>query len=107
MKAEYEIEDNAGALLVKRFSFGRRPFFPLVSFNLSLTSRLPTRSLHNVVVELNLGEGASGIKCVSSREAGGMRRGMDVPGSSGASWAFDSRKKVRYLSYLLGYRGFD
>ena len=64
-----------------------------VSFNLSLTSRLPGRALQNVVVELNLGEGATGIKCITSRETG-MRRGMDVPGSSGASWAFDSRKKV-------------
>lgn len=71
----------------------------VASFTVSLTSRLPAKSLQNVVVELNLGEGASGIKCITSKDAGNMRRGMDVPGSSGASWSFDSRKKVR--SFLV------
>jgi AP-3 complex subunit mu len=73
----------------------------VVSFNLSLSSRLPAKSLQNVVVELNLGEGASGIKCITSREAGGPRRGMDAPVSSAASWAFDSRKKVRSFRILM------
>ncbi|KAH9482902.1 AP-3 complex subunit mu-1 [Psilocybe cubensis] len=70
-----------------------------VSFDVTLTSRLNGRSLENLVIELNLGEGASGIKCVAGRGTGGLGRGgigaMDVVGgSSGASWAFDSRKKV-------------
>lgn len=80
----------------------------LASFNLTLTSRLPTKPLQNVVVELNLGEGASGIKCVPSRGTGGLGRGgvgMDkgVVGNSGASWAFDARQRV---SFILAHNSF-
>jgi len=69
------------------------------SFDITLTSRHTTRPLENVVIELNLGEGASSIKCVASRGTGGLGRGgvgmdMGAGGNSGASWAFDSRKKV-------------
>ncbi|KAF9057497.1 Mu homology domain-containing protein [Panaeolus papilionaceus] len=69
------------------------------SFDINFTSRLTTRPLENVVVELNLGHGASGIKCVAARGMGGLGRGgggMDLSGGGnvGASWAFDSKKKV-------------
>jgi len=69
------------------------------SFDVTLTSRLTTRLLEDVVVEFNLGEGASAIKCVAARGTGGLGRGgvgsMDVGlgGSSGASWTFDIKKK--------------
>ncbi|CCM04021.1 uncharacterized protein FIBRA_06178 [Fibroporia radiculosa] len=39
------------------------------SFDLTLTSRLTTRSMENVTVELYLGEGASGASCVASHNA--------------------------------------
>jgi len=68
------------------------------SFDITLTSRLTTRVLENVVVQLNLGEGASSIKCTAARGTGGLGRGgaMDVGigGSSGASWTFDIKKRV-------------
>lgn len=72
----------------------------LASFNIMLSSRLPSKPLQNVVMELNLGEGASGIKCIPSRGTGGVGRGgigmdMGVPSGSGASWSFDNKKKVR------------
>ncbi|KAF9535037.1 Mu homology domain-containing protein [Crepidotus variabilis] len=50
------------------------------SFNIIFTSRLTAKSIENVLIEMNLGEGASGIKCVASRGT--------------ASWAFDSQKRV-------------
>jgi len=68
------------------------------SFDITLTSRLTTRVLENVVVQLDLGEGASSIKCTAARGTGGLGRGgaMDVGigGSSGASWTFNIRKRV-------------
>ncbi|TFK43309.1 Mu homology domain-containing protein [Crucibulum laeve] len=68
------------------------------SFDITLTSRLSTRPLENLVAEFNLGEGSGAIKCVASRGLGGFgsRLGMEsgVPGNIGASWAFDSNKKV-------------
>ncbi|TFK74438.1 clathrin adaptor, mu subunit [Pluteus cervinus] len=73
------------------------------SFDITLTSRLTSRAIEHVVAELHLGEGATGIKCVASRGTGGssaFSRGigaMDVPGvpgSSGASWVFDSKRMV-------------
>jgi len=70
------------------------------SFDITITSRLTTRLLENVVVELNLGEGASAIKCVAARGTGGLGRGgvgpmdMGIGGSSGASWTFDIKKRV-------------
>ena len=71
----------------------------LASFDVILTSRLTTRPLDNVVVELNLGEGASAIKCIAARGAGGLGRGgvgpMDM-GTGGSSWAFDIKKRVSF-----------
>jgi len=70
------------------------------SFDITITSRLTTRLLENVVVELNLGEGASAIKCIAARGTGGLGRGgvgpmdMGIGGSSGASWTFDIKKRV-------------
>ncbi|KZT12616.1 clathrin adaptor mu subunit [Laetiporus sulphureus 93-53] len=46
------------------------------SFDLTLGSRLTTRALDNVMVELFLGEGASGANCVASHNA---------------SWSFDPK----------------
>ncbi|EFI27737.1 mu-adaptin 3 [Coprinopsis cinerea okayama7 len=68
------------------------------TFEISFTSRLTTRvnenvSLENISVELNLGEGVHGIKCVASRESGGLGRGLSVETST-ASWSFDQKKKV-------------
>ncbi|KAF8914140.1 clathrin adaptor mu subunit [Gymnopilus junonius] len=58
------------------------------------------RPLENVVIELHLGDGASGIKCIAARGTGGLGHGgvgsmdMGMGGNTGASWAFDSRRKV-------------
>lgn len=73
------------------------------SFDLTFTSRLNGRNLENIVVEFNLGGGASGIKCIAARGTGGLGRGgvnaMDagLGGNNGASWAFDSRRRVRLI----------
>ncbi|KJA24614.1 hypothetical protein HYPSUDRAFT_38679 [Hypholoma sublateritium FD-334 SS-4] len=70
------------------------------SFDITFTSRLNGRSLENIIVEFNLGSGASGIKCIAARGTGGLGRGgvssmnAGLGGNSGASWAFDSRRRV-------------
>jgi AP-3 complex subunit mu len=70
------------------------------SFDVTMTSRLSARNLENIVVELDLGEGAAGIKCIAARGTGGLGRGgvnaldMGSGGNTGASWAFDSKKRV-------------
>ncbi|KAF8803739.1 clathrin adaptor, mu subunit [Phlegmacium glaucopus] len=84
--------------------FGLKTTFDLqeynASFDVTLSSRLTTRPLENVVIELNLGEGASAIKCIAARGMGGLGRGgvgpmdMGIGASSGASWAFDIKKRV-------------
>ncbi|CAA7259490.1 unnamed protein product [Cyclocybe aegerita] len=86
MKAKIEVEDNSA------------------SFDITLTSRLTTRPLENLVIDFNLGKEASGIKCIAARGTGGLGRGgtngldMGHGGNSGASWAFDSRKKDSYMA---------
>ena len=52
------------------------------SFSVSLTSRLSTRVLDEVVVEFYLGDGSSGVNCTASH---------------GTNWNFDSRvSKIRW-----------
>lgn len=87
--------------------FGITPYADTsASFDITLTSRLNGRPLENIVVELNLGEGASGIKCVAARGTGGLGRGgvgahdMGM-NNNGASWSFDARKKVGQLQFIL------
>lgn len=50
-------------------------------------------------MEMDLGEGAGGIKCVAARGSGlGRHVGaldMGLSNNMGASWAFDAKKKVR------------
>lgn len=68
-----------------------------------MTSRLTTRAIENLVAEMHLGEGAGGIKCITGQGSGsgGFGRGMSgldsgpVVGVTGASWSFDSNRKVR------------
>lgn len=68
------------------------------SFEIMLTSRLTTRPIENLVAEIPVGEGASGIKCVASRGSGGFGRGLSNMETGmtgiGASWSFDSVKKI-------------
>jgi AP-3 complex subunit mu len=69
------------------------------TFDITLTSRLTTRAMENVVAELYLGEGAGGIKCIVGRGSGGFGRGLSslesgTSVSIGASWAFDGKKRV-------------
>ncbi|KAK1230779.1 hypothetical protein PQX77_006128 [Marasmius sp. AFHP31] len=63
-----------------------------------LRSNLPRTCPHmfeNVIVELGLGKGASGIKCVVLRGSGGFGSAVGLgTGDSGASWAFDARRMV-------------
>ena len=68
-----------------------------------MTSRLTTRAIESLVAEMHLGEGAGGIKCITTQGSGSGRfgsgmSGMDlgpVVGATGASWSFDSKRKVR------------
>jgi len=65
------------------------------TFEFKLTSRM---ALEALVVEMYLGEGAGGVKCVATRGdgSGNMGRRSDAVTSSSASgsWAFDARKMV-------------
>ncbi|KAF8665587.1 hypothetical protein AX16_000044 [Volvariella volvacea WC 439] len=84
VKITFEVEENGG------------------SFNITLSSRLTTRSIENMRVEFHLGEGASGVKCVASRGAGGggFSSGLgsldlSAPSNSaGTSWMYDTKKLV-------------
>ncbi|PFH52562.1 hypothetical protein AMATHDRAFT_139622 [Amanita thiersii Skay4041] len=73
-----ELEDNGG------------------SFEITLTSRLTTRAIENFMAEINLGVGASGLKCIASRGSGGFGSGFESgsTASIGASWAFDVKKQI-------------
>ncbi|KAF9452005.1 clathrin adaptor, mu subunit [Macrolepiota fuliginosa MF-IS2] len=67
-------------------------------FDITLTSRLSTRSLENVVIQMNVGEGVGGVKCVAARGSG-ISRHMSaaetgMSSAMGASWAFDTKNKV-------------
>ncbi|EKM80247.1 hypothetical protein AGABI1DRAFT_57829 [Agaricus bisporus var. burnettii JB137-S8] len=66
--------------------------------DITFTPRLTSKSLENVVIEMNLGEGAGGIKCVTSRGSGiGRHMGTTNPGifsNMGTSWAFDAKNNV-------------
>ncbi|KAF9008839.1 Mu homology domain-containing protein [Cyathus striatus] len=69
------------------------------SFNITLTSKLTTKPIDNFVAEIFLGEGATGIKCISSKGRGGFGSHLNTTESglltnAGASWTFDSRKKI-------------
>lgn len=91
-------KDNVPIPFVLKTNFDLQEYN--ASFDVTITSRLTTRPLENVVVEFNLGEGASAIKCIAARGTGGLGRGgvgpmdMGIGGSSGASWAFDIKKRV-------------
>ena len=69
MRAHVSIEEHGGTL------------------DLSFTSRLTTRTMESVVVELYLGEGASGASCTASQNA---------------SWSFEPRSLVGHLAWKLG-----
>ena len=56
------------------------------SIDLTLSSRLTTRTMENVVVELYLGEGATGASCLASHNA---------------SWTFNSKTQVTIASALF------
>ncbi|KAH7930265.1 clathrin adaptor, mu subunit [Leucogyrophana mollusca] len=58
--------------------------------HLTLSSRLSTKELDNVEVELYLGDDASGAQCTTSSAGTGVG---SVGGAEG-SWSFDSRKKA-------------
>ncbi|KAH7916717.1 clathrin adaptor mu subunit [Hygrophoropsis aurantiaca] len=60
------------------------------TIHLSLSSRLSTKPMENIEVELYLGDDASGAQCVTSSAGNGVG---SVGGAEG-SWGFDSRKKV-------------
>ncbi|KAL0949818.1 hypothetical protein HGRIS_009853 [Hohenbuehelia grisea] len=73
------------------------------SFEFTLTSRLSTRAIENLVVEMYLGAHVGGLKCVAGRATGGFGgsggggrgRGADMPlAGTGASWAFDPKKQA-------------
>ncbi|KAF5363318.1 hypothetical protein D9756_000586 [Leucocoprinus leucothites] len=87
IKTVYDLEDNGA------------------QFDITFTSRLTTRALENIVIEMNVGRGAGGIKCVATRGTGiGRNVGMDMgmTNNMGASWAFDTNKKASVLIQLLG-----
>ncbi|KXN86313.1 AP-3 complex subunit mu-1 [Leucoagaricus sp. SymC.cos] len=74
-------------------------------FDITFTSRLTTRALEGIVIEMNVGEGAGGIKCVAARGSGiGRNMGatdMGMSNSMGASWAFDTKKKAGVLRWEI------
>lgn len=73
----------------------------LASFDITLTSRLTSRTIDNLVAEYHLGEGATGIKCVVSQgtvsnfgRSIGALSAAGITNTSAASWVFDAKKQV-------------
>lgn len=66
-------------------------------FDITFTSRL-THALENIAIEMNVGQGVRGIKCVAARGSGiGRNVGatdMGIHNNTGTSWAFNTNKKV-------------
>ena len=72
------------------------PFLGAATFDITLTSRLTTRAIQNLVAKMYLGEGSGGIKCMARRGGAADRYGRNIDSNSiGASWAFDPNKKAR------------
>lgn len=89
----------------------------IATFDITLTSRLTTRAMENLVATLYLGEGAGGIKCITGRGTGGFGRGLSSleSGASisiGASWVFDAKNRVcvstcRMSQLIVNVRYYD
>lgn len=63
------------------------------NFHLTLTSRLTTRAMQNVVCEVCLGDGISNVACVTTRGGISDRYGRNLDtDAAGASWTFDLLK---------------
>ncbi|KAF7331763.1 MHD domain-containing protein [Mycena kentingensis (nom. inval.)] len=63
-----------------------------VSFDLKLTSRMPSQTMESLSVEMYLGDGATGVKCLTSRGDGAS--GGSGVGSLTGSWTLDTKKMV-------------
>jgi AP-3 complex subunit mu len=104
IKSIFDLEDLSGKISLKTFHSLKNHEIS-ASFEIILTSRT-TRPIENLNIEMDLGQGAGGIKCIASRGSGGLTRGgiggMDVgiSGTSGASWSFDTKKKVKSYLYF-------
>jgi hypothetical protein len=103
LKASVELEDHGG-MCSWIYIMGCTDNDVLSSagaFDITLTSRLTTRAIESLVAEMHLGEGAGGIKCIAAQGSGTGRFGRGVSGLDsgpvgviGASWSFDSNRKV-------------
>lgn len=99
LKPVIELEENGGWYPLLRMNLSLSLTCAAATFDITLTSRLTTRAMENLVAEFYLGEGAGGIKCITGRGSGGFGRGLSSleSGASisiGASWAFDAKKRV-------------
>jgi AP-3 complex subunit mu len=97
LKPVIEFEENGGWYPLLRIYLALT--CTIATFDITLTSRLTTRAMENLVATLYLGEDAGGIKCIAGRGSGGFARGLSSleSGASisiGASWAFDTKKRV-------------
>ncbi|TFL00649.1 Mu homology domain-containing protein [Pterulicium gracile] len=66
------------------------------TLDLTLVSKLTTRPLENVRLELYLGEGSGSVNCVASRAGfgGGGHGHSNVPGDASSTWAWDHKRRV-------------
>jgi AP-3 complex subunit mu len=103
LKPSVELEDHGGTYNLKYFMRRADTDVPFLigAFDVTLTSRLTTRPIENFVAEMHLGEGAGGMKCIVTQGSGAGRFGRGASGLDsgpvgvvGASWSFDSNKKV-------------
>jgi AP-3 complex subunit mu len=103
LKTSIELEDHGGMyspIYFKRCA-DTDVLFLIGAFDITLTSRLTTRAIENLVAEIHLGEGSGGMKCIATQGSGAGRFGRGTSsldsgpvGVIGASWSFDSNKKV-------------
>jgi len=100
VKASVELEDHGGIYSLV-YVMGYTFTCSAGAFDITFTSRLTTRAIESLVAEMHLGEGAGGLKCIAAQGSETSRFGRGMGGLEsgpvgviGASWSFDSNKKV-------------
>lgn len=97
VKSSISIEESTCTPIFHSFIF--HPLtYPSGSFQINLTSRLPSHAIENLIAEMYLGAGVVGLNCTTNRgtSGGGFSNtsGKSSGASAASSWVFDSRKST-------------
>lgn len=108
IRTVFDLEDNGGLWSTLSLIWGCAShtidflIWLSAQFDITFTSRLTTHALENIMIEMNVGQGVGGIRCVAARGSGiGRSEGttdVGIHNNMGTSWAFDTNKKVDVFS---------